>query len=192
MSKLPEREPRKEEALSPLTTAILALIQGLLPALSAVAGGLWVAFTYLDHQREAPKQQEEQSIRDNRTRLLEARKPFIDKQLALYIETAQIAGKLVSTLTSYAIPEEEWRAASRRFEQLYWTELSMVEDDNVKGAMEDFYGHLMWVNEQSSVVPPDKWSDIQNSSFSLARALRTSIEASWELPSANTDERRRR
>jgi hypothetical protein len=34
--------------LSPLTTAILALIQGLLPAMTAIIGGLWVAFTYLD------------------------------------------------------------------------------------------------------------------------------------------------
>ena len=190
MSDLQDRKPRKEQALSPLTVAILALIQGLLPALSAVAGGLWVAFTYLDHQKEARQQQEEQSKRDNRTRLLEARKQFIDKQLALYIETAQIAGKLVSTDTS--VPTDEWRAASRRFEQLYWTELSMVEDDNVKGAMEDFYGHLLWVNEQSSVVPNEKWREIQHSSYRLARALRTSIEASWELPSANTDERGRR
>jgi hypothetical protein len=38
---------RPQQMLSPLTTAILALIQGLLPAMTAIIGGLWVAFTYL-------------------------------------------------------------------------------------------------------------------------------------------------
>jgi hypothetical protein len=179
MSKLPERKPHEREPLSPLTMAVLALVQGLLPALTAIIGGLWVAFTYLDHQKEARAEQQIQLQRDNRTRLLEARKGFIDKQLALYIETAQVAGKLVSTNTD--VPKAEWTTTARRFEQLYWTELSMVEDETVKLAMEDFYKNVQWVSEQTAVVPLEKWHDIQQSSYRLARALRSSIEASWEL-----------
>ncbi len=174
-----ERNAHKREPLSPLTLAILALVQGLLPALTAIIGGLWVAFTYLDHQKVARTEQQLQLQRDNRTRLLEARKGFIDKQLALYIETAQVAGKLVSANTD--VPKAEWTTTVRRFEQLYWTELSMVEDDTVKLAMEDFYKNVLWVSEQTEIVPIEKWSEIQQSSYRLARALRSSIEASWEL-----------
>jgi len=46
MGKLPERAPRERPPLSPITTAILAHVQGFLPALTAIIGGLWVAFTY--------------------------------------------------------------------------------------------------------------------------------------------------
>jgi hypothetical protein len=61
MSKLPARTVPERQVLSPLTTAILALIQGLLPAMTAIVGGLWVAFTYLDQQKEARVAQQQQA-----------------------------------------------------------------------------------------------------------------------------------
>jgi hypothetical protein len=85
----------------------------------------------------------------------------------------------VSTNTD--VPKAEWQASTRRFEQLYWAEFSMVEDDNVKFAMEDFYKNVLWVSEQTAIVPLGKWHDIQQSSYRLAKALRSSIEASWDL-----------
>jgi hypothetical protein len=170
---------RPQQMLSPLTTAILALIQGLLSAMTAIIGGLWVAFTYLEHQTKARKEQEEQTKRENTARLLEARKPFIDKQLELYIRTAKVAGALVSVNTG--IPRAEWMKTFREFEELYWTELSMVEDERVKQAMQDLYPRLKWARDQAEVVPEEKWLAIQQSSYRLAKALRSSIEATWNL-----------
>jgi hypothetical protein len=132
-----------------------------------------------DQQREQVQQQQEQAKRDNIARLLEARKPFIAKQLELYIKTATIAGELVSANTD--VPRAEWNTSLREFEKLYWTELSMVEDDDVKNAMQDLYGKLLWANAQKEVVADDKWHDLQESSYRLARALRHSIENSWDL-----------
>jgi hypothetical protein len=137
-----------------------------------------VAFTYLDHQKEARATQEIQSLRDNRARLLEARKPFIDKQLALYLETAQTTGKLVSTKPTDG---GEWDGQVRRFEQLFWTELSMVEDEGVKGAMQAFGEKLRWVNENKQKVRDVDFEDLKQRSYRLARALRSSIEATWDV-----------
>jgi hypothetical protein len=114
---------------------------------------------------------------------LEARKPFIDKQLDLYVRTAKIAGALVAT-NGDIVKRDEWLAMFREFEQLYWTELSMVEDDNVKMAMQDLYPRLKWARDQVNVVPEAAWHDVQESSYRLAKALRGSIEATWKL---NTD-----
>jgi hypothetical protein len=111
--------------------------------------------------------------------LLEARKPFIDKQLELYIRTAKVAGALVSVNTG--IPRAEWMKTFREFEELYWTELSMVEDERVKQAMQDLYPRLKWARDQAEVVPEEKWLAIQQSSYRLAKALRSSIEATWNL-----------
>ena len=49
----------------------------LLPVLVAVIGGLWGLYTYIDHAKEARE-------KELLTRRLEAQKPFLDKQLALY------------------------------------------------------------------------------------------------------------
>jgi len=179
MSKLPVRHLPEKQVLSPLTAAVLALIQGVLPAMTAIVGGLWVAFTYLQQQNDARIAQGEQTRKENIARLLQARKPFIDKQLELYVKTAQVAGILVSANTD--VKREDWLKKFREFEQLYWTELSMVEDDNVKHAMQDLYGRLKWARNQPEVVPDDKWDEIQQSSYRLAKALRSSIEATWNL-----------
>jgi|ERR1051326_547478 hypothetical protein len=172
--------PDPKPVLSPATAAILALIQGLLPAMTAIVGGLWVAFTYLENQKEAEAERQLQIKRENVARLLEARKPFIAKQLDLYVKTAQVAGELVAS-NSDTVQREKWLNTFGTFEQLYWTELSMVEDDTVKSAMQDLYQRLLWARQQPDVIPSDKWKDVQESAYRLARALRSSIEASWNL-----------
>jgi hypothetical protein len=113
-----------------------------------------VAFTYLDHQKQAGIEQEVQTKRENKARLLETRKSFIDKQLELYLRTAKIAGALVSVNPN--IPRAEWIKTFREFEELYWTELSMVEGEQVKQAMQDLYPRLKWARDQAEEVPEEK------------------------------------
>jgi hypothetical protein len=67
-----------------------------LPVLTIVGGALWALYTYLDHQSEVQREATRQANKEAITRRLEAQKPFLEKQLALYFEAAQIAGKLVT------------------------------------------------------------------------------------------------
>jgi hypothetical protein len=185
MSRLPVREVPVKDTLSPWTKAILALIQGLVPALTGIVGGLWVAFTYLDHQKEARVQQATQAEKDGQARLIEARKPFADKQLALYLEAAQVAGKLVALNPD----DEDWKSTERRFWELYWSELTLVEDKGVEAAMVKFSQHLydytsiyklrkgkedLVVGDKDEIKRP-----LLGDTLELAYALRRSIESAW-------------
>ena len=122
------------EPVQTRTHKYLSILQAWLPVLTVVGGALWGLYTYLDHQKDAQRQAAIQAEKDNATRRIEVRKPFLEKQLALYFETAQIAGRL-ATLT----PESKfWPDTEGRFWALYWSELSMVEDGIVEEAMVAF------------------------------------------------------
>src|SRR5437588_830515 len=84
-----------------------------------VGGALWGLFTYLDHEREVARNAADQEKHDEATRTVEARQPFLKKQLDLYFEAAQTTGKLVTL----APDAEEWKELERRFWELYWSEL---------------------------------------------------------------------
>ena len=94
----PQRGP-----LSPRTQALLALVQGLLPVMTAIVGAIWIAWTYLNDQRAQAEREAEsqanvmkQAESESRVRLLEAQKPFLDKKLQIFFETASVAGNLVN------------------------------------------------------------------------------------------------
>jgi hypothetical protein len=90
-------------------------------AIVTVVGAVWVALTYFRSQKDAAV-----------ARLFESRKPFLELQLKLYTETAQIAGKLAVA----DVGKEEFKKALYRFWELYWSELAVVENDKVEQAME--------------------------------------------------------
>jgi hypothetical protein len=136
VSRFPARA--EKDPLSPWAKAILALIQALLPAMTAIIGGIWVAFTYIGHQHEIQSDAAEREKQQGETRLVEAQRPFLEKQLSLYFEAAQVAGKL----SVFTPDDKEWSEAERRFWMLYWSELSMVESKDVEEAMVKFSKHL--------------------------------------------------
>ena len=69
--------------------------------------------------------------RDAETRNLEARKQYLTRQLDLYTEATRAAAKLGT-----APPDSpEYLKARTRFWELYWGELSMVENREVEAAM---------------------------------------------------------
>lgn len=187
----PSEQPKP--LFSPRAQALLALVPTVLPAMTAILGGLWVVFTYLDHQRDqeraqrtlatqqqadaarqAAKQQEDVA-RQNSIREFEARKPFVQKQFDLYIETAAVVGRL----TTLDPKSEDWAKNSIRFWQLYWTELSLVEDRGVELGMVRFGEALTAYHRDPQTQP-----DLQQASLSLAHALRDSIRDSWRVQAA--------
>jgi hypothetical protein len=175
MTHLRPQESPPKAPLSPWVRAGLELIQGLLPALTAIAAAVWVAYTYFDHEKQVRIDQEAQASRDNTTRLLEVQKPFNSKQLDLYAETAQVAGRLV---TADDVSSPQWKADVRRFDELYWTELSMVEDQGVKLAMVDLRPRLQAITTRGSMSDQDR-DALQQSSYRLAKALNAGIASTW-------------
>jgi hypothetical protein len=99
------------------------------------------------------------------TRRIEATKPFLERQLKLYTEATQAA----ATLATSKSPQEV-DAASKRFWNLYWGELALVEDRRVEAAMVQFGRAL----ETGSASP-----QLQQASLALAHACRDSLAESW-------------
>jgi hypothetical protein len=160
---------------------VLAWIQGLLPTMTAVVGALWIAYKYVDEKREAQEQNLRQAESEAATRALEARKPFLDRQLAIYFEAAEVAGKIV---TIEDFKNDEWRSNRLRFSQLFWTVLSLVEDDKVKDAMVKFSDQLDLVESMTvpgTNAPEAARSDLEQRAYGLARSFKESLENSWDV-----------
>jgi hypothetical protein len=120
------------------------VIQGWLPVLTVVVGAGWALYTYLDHQKDAARLLRLQADKEMVTRRIEAQKPFLQKQLDLYFETAHIVGKLVTMEPSSS---GEWSTLTNRFWALYWSELSMVEHRMVEARMKRFGDALLRYQE---------------------------------------------
>lgn len=110
-----------------------------------------------------------QRSREVEAALREARKPFLERQQALYFEAASAASKLV---TSDEGAERE--AARKRFYHLFWGELSVVEDELVEGAMVRFKETL----ERYERGQVDK-RELEQMSLSLAHSCRDSLARGW-------------
>jgi hypothetical protein len=108
--------------------------------------------------------------RDVETRNLEARKQYLTRQLDLYTEATRSAAKIAT-----AKPDSpDYAKALARFWELYWGELSMVENSAVEGAMRNMGDCL---NGQCSACP-----SLRRCSLDLAHACRRSLADSWGVP----------
>lgn len=123
-------------------------------ALVAVGGLLWGITSFLITSRIQAE-----------TRQLEARKPFLDRQLKLYTETTQNA-----TILATSSDPDELEKARGRFWELYWGELAMVENRGVEAAMVAF-GRCL---DKGCVQ-----KELQPLALDLAHACRDSLAISW-------------
>ena len=108
--------------------------------------------------------------RDAETRNLEARKTYLTRQLDLYTDATRAAAKLATMPPDSA----EYLKARARFWELYWGELSMVENREVEAAMKGMGDCL---NRQGGVCPR-----LTQHSLDLAHACRRSLAESWGIP----------
>jgi hypothetical protein len=123
--------------------------------------------------KELERQQAIQAERDAVTRRIEAQKPFLQKQLELYFEIAQIVGKLVTLKPG----STGWDDLERRYWALYWSELSMVEHRIVEEAMITFGAKLS--DYKSGPDNHDKIQALNRAAYQLAHAIRAGIENAW-------------
>ena len=101
--------------------------------------------------------------------LREAQKPFLQRQQELYFTATSAAAKL-ATLDAGADRE----AARKKFYELYWGDLSVVEDELVEKAMVQFHLKL----EEFEAGTADK-PELQQKSLELAHACRNSMARGW-------------
>jgi hypothetical protein len=100
-------------------------------------------------------------------RQIEAARPFLEIRQKRYSEAIKAAGVLVTPELHTA---EETRKARKRFWELYWAELSMVEGSGVEARM----AHLGRLLEPGRSPTPQ-----QLASYRLAHSLRDSLIKSW-------------
>jgi hypothetical protein len=108
--------------------------------------------------------------RDVETRNLEARKQYLTRQLDLYTEATRAAAKLATSQQG----SPDFIKASNRFWELYWGELSMVENLEVEGAMKSM-GDCLTGNCKGC-------PDLKRCSLGVAHACRRSLAESWGVP----------
>ena len=126
----------------------------VLTMLGAAIGFLWGVIQYFATQKALAG-----------TREIEARKPFLERQLKLYTEATQAAATLATSRNPLEVA-----AASDRFWSLYWGELALVEDREVETAM---------VNLGAEIKKGRTGEELEQRSLKLAHACRNSLAKSW-------------
>lgn len=106
------------------------------------------------------------------SRKIEAAKPFLELRQKLYFEALTNASILASQDFH---TEEEVQNAKKRFAELYWGELSLIEEKNIEKAM---------IQVANSMNLNDSISESQKATYNLAHTMRESLVNSWGIDSS--------
>lgn len=136
-----------------------------LSPLLAIAAFVWGVYTYRDTAQRQLASEEAQAKRTEETRRIEATRPFLDKQLALYTEATRVVAIIATSRNA-----EQVKSAQTRFYELYWGDLALVEHGDVSAAMATFRSAM---NEGRD---PDKLGPL---ALKLAHACRDELATSW-------------
>jgi len=147
----------KDETASPHKATQLSFdgILKLLSVVGAVAAFFWGIWVWWDNNEKSAN-----------TRRIEATQPFLKAQLALYTEATQTAAKIATSKDPVEVD-----TATKRFWELYWGELALVENDDVEAAMVAFGRALNQPNPNQAALT--------SLSLDLAGAIRRSLAQSW-------------
>lgn len=115
----------------------------------------------------------EQSAIQARTNERESKKVFLDKQAELYFETVRLVSRLAVAKTPDEIRENE----ERRFWELYWGELGMVEDVNVTRSMVRFGRSLQAF--RGAISNEVCAAQRESISLTLSHCVRKSLGKNW-------------
>ena len=121
----------------------------------AVVGSAWTLYQYIV------------------TRRIEVRQPFLNRQLDLYFTATEVVG-------SFAILKpntQEWEKNESKFWELYWSELSIVESDQVEKAMINVGKALQPYKAQPADGKTKE--ELNDRIYELAHAIRDSIKRGW-------------
>jgi hypothetical protein len=131
----------------------------------AIASFVWGVWVWKDHADKERNQARLEAARYAETRRVEAAKPFLDKQLALFTEATQVASRIANASSRASAARQ-----IERFWQLYWGELALVERGDVAKAMIAFGEGLD--GQQPRTV-------LRGLALDLAHACRDELALSW-------------
>jgi hypothetical protein len=117
-----------------------------------IVGAFWAVWTY------------------QTTAWIDARKPFLEKQLLFCIETVQTVAKVATTTNAKAFEE-----AKDTFQEFYWGRLAMVEDEGLAKAMVTFQNLLR------DAKLGDERRELKGASLGVAHACRELIQKGWDI-----------
>lgn len=135
----------------------------VLPVLGACITFAWGVVVWKDNADDERSAAATESARYAESRRIESTRPFLEMQLKLYTEAAQVTARIANA--SNNVDEDKLR-----FWELYTGELSMVEDSAVSGAMYDF-GKALERNASQH--------ELRDLGVILARKMRESLAKSW-------------
>ena len=139
----------------------------IVTVLGAIATFLWGVYQW----REKSSQELQARVRESEhlveTRRIEATKPFLERQLALYAEATKIAAQVATQGNS-----DSGKKALSRFWELYWGELALVENRSVEAAMKRM-GIALKGNAPTA--------ELEQTSLAVAHACRESLDKSWGI-----------
>jgi hypothetical protein len=146
----------------------------LIQVLSVVVASVLSIWSFNDARRkeaearivEAQRYQQQRAD-EARRQQIEAAKPFLEIRQQKYMEAIKVAGVLANPKDH---TPEEIKAAEKRFGELYWAELSLVEARNVESSMVNLADSL---GKFSDVTPQ------QQAAIDLAHELRDSLVRAW-------------
>jgi hypothetical protein len=148
----------------PFASAWLPIIVGYLPIIALLGGGLFTLGKYLDEKTT-------EEIKNHQARQIELQRPFIERQSNLFFETARVIGKLMTTN-----PGSEWNALERRYWELYYSELAMVEPCEVDQAMAEFADAL---KKYKTETTDENREELGENAIAVAHALRSGMAETW-------------
>ena len=140
----------------------------LLTAIGAVGSFFWGIWVWRDKSNKEIYQAKVEAERLAESRRIEATKPFLERQLRLYTEASQVTAKIATSTN-----EKELADAKKRFWQLYWGELALVENQEVEAAMVKLGRALEHSSPQNELI--------KQLSLKLAHACRKSLDLSWGI-----------
>lgn len=154
-------------------SALLSTFQMWLPFLTLVGGALWGLYTYIDHQEAEARLQAAQNAKEAKVRVLEASKPFLEKMLASFAETARLVGILGAVDPS----NPKWAEAAERYRELTHGELRLVSVT----AMDDDLDAMDTALERMKTNPgPESLKALRAASRGLLKELRDVLFAVYE------------
>jgi hypothetical protein len=109
----------------------------------------------------------------------EAIAKFKELQSKKYTEATEVISNIIYT-DNYQ--SDDFKKSLRRFWQLYWVELSAVEDSQVETAMVRLGNHieLLSAKDFQNVTESEK-KELHSLGYSVAQAIKSSSKT-WELP----------
>lgn len=129
-----------------------------------------------DLNRKDQREQYKETLTEARLALAEAqreaKKPFYERQLALYLEATDVTSRI-----SDPSSEEDKRAATARFWQMYWGQLALVESQEVESAMVAFQSVLV----DTALTDQERAESLRRKSLDLAHKCRDSLKESWDV-----------